>query len=53
MHEDLIIRLKSFPSILLDSIRMIDISFLENFDNEFPKIIEEIDNRTMHLSDSF
>ncbi len=53
MHEDLIIRLKSFPAILLDSIRMIDSSFLENFDKEFPKIIEEIDNRVMHLYDSF
>jgi len=53
MYEDLIIRLKSFPAILLDSIRMIDNSFLENFDKEFPIIIEEIDNKIMHLNDSF
>ncbi len=46
-HEDLIIRLKSFPAILLDSIRMIDSSFLENFDKEFPKIIEEINSKNV------
>jgi len=53
MHEDLIVRLKSFPAILLNSIRLIDKSFIENFNNEFPKIIEEINNRIMHIHNSF
>ena len=52
MHEDLIIRLKSFPAILLDSIRLIDIFFLETFNKEFPKIIDEIDNRIIHFHDN-
>ncbi len=49
MHEDLIIRLKSFPVILLESIRVTDKSFLENFDIEFPVIIEEIATKSMHV----
>lgn len=49
MHEDLIIRLKSFPVILLDSIRIIDKSFLEDFEKEFPVIIKEIDTKSMHV----
>ncbi len=41
-NEELIIRLKSFPSILLQEIKIIDNSFLENFDIYFSKIIDEI-----------
>lgn len=40
--DDLIIRLKSFPPQLLQSIRLVDKTFLDNFENEFPKIIETI-----------
>lgn len=40
--DDLIVRLKSFPSQLLESINLIDKTFLNNFENEFPKIIENI-----------
>ncbi len=49
MHEDLIVRLKSFPVILFDSIRMVDEDFLDNFEKDFPVIIGEIDNRKMHF----
>lgn len=40
--DDLIIRLKSFPPQLLQSIRLVDKTFLDNFENEFPQIIETI-----------
>lgn len=40
--DDLIIRLKSFPPQLLQNIRLIDKTFLEHFENEFPQIIEAI-----------
>jgi len=46
--EELIIRLKTFPKILMNSIKIIDKSFLENFDIEFPKIIEEINFKVQH-----
>jgi hypothetical protein len=38
----LVIRLKSFPHELFGSINCIDDNFLDNFDSEFPEIIEEI-----------
>ncbi len=41
-NEDLVIRLKSFPRELLGSIKSTDDNFLDNFDIEFPGIIEEI-----------
>lgn len=41
-NEDLVIRLKSFPSKLLSSIKCIDNNFLNNFDSEFCEVIEEI-----------
>ena len=47
-HEDLIIRLKSFPVKLLDNINIIDQKFLSNFKQEFNIIIEEINTRTKH-----
>jgi len=40
--DDLIVRLKSFPPQLLKSIRLVDKTFLDNFENEFPQIIEII-----------
>ena len=41
-NEELIIRLKSFPKDLFKEIKMIDNSFLNDFDRDFPKIIDEI-----------
>ena len=41
-NDELIVRLKSFPRDLLKSINIIDEDFLDNFENEFPLIIEEI-----------
>ncbi len=49
MHEDLIIRLKSFPFSLLKSIRIVDEKFLNNFEKEFSLIIEEVNNKEMHF----
>lgn len=40
--DDLIIRLKSFPSHLLKELKLIDPNFLNNFDNEFPQLIDII-----------
>ena len=50
MHEELIVRLKSFPFSLLETIRIVDYTFLDNFEKEFPLIIEEINNKSMHKS---
>jgi hypothetical protein len=47
-HDDLIVRLKSFPQILLDSINIIDLDFLKNFEHEFPLIVEEINKKKKH-----
>ncbi len=52
MHEDLIIRLKSFPISMLERIRIIDEKFLDNFEKEFPVIIEEIAMKSMHIQNS-
>lgn len=41
-NEDLIIRLKSFPIHLLERINIIDTNFLNNFEDEFIKILEDI-----------
>ncbi len=41
-NEELIIRLKSFPKELLGEIKIIDDTFLDNFSNDFLKIIDEI-----------
>ncbi len=41
--DDLIVRLKSFPHRLLDSINLIDKHFLDKFEDEFPKIIKKIE----------
>jgi len=41
-NEDLIIRLKSFPIHLLERINIIDTNFLNNFEDEFKAIIEDI-----------
>ncbi len=47
-HEDLIVRLKSFPQVLFKSINVIDVDFLYDFADEFPSLIEEINNKQMH-----
>jgi len=47
-HEDLIVRLKSFPQSLFKSINLIDVDFLHSFADEFPLIIEEINNKQVH-----
>jgi len=41
--EELIVRLKSFPKELLQEIKIIDETFLDDFDTDFKKIIDEID----------
>lgn len=40
--EELIVRLKSFPRSLLDDIILVDKYFLDDFDNEYPKLVDEI-----------
>jgi predicted nucleotidyltransferase component of viral defense system len=41
-NEELIIRLKSFPKNLLQKIKLIDNTFLDDFDKDFPNIIKMI-----------
>lgn len=40
--EELIVRLKSFPRSLLDDIILVDKHFLDDFDKEYPKLVDEI-----------
>ncbi|MBE0513626.1 nucleotidyl transferase AbiEii/AbiGii toxin family protein [Sulfurimonas sp.] len=40
--EELIVRLKSFPRSLLDEIILADKHFLDDFDNKYPKLVDEI-----------
>jgi predicted nucleotidyltransferase component of viral defense system len=40
--DELLVRLKSFPSDLMKNIKLKDNNFLENFEKEFPKIIDLI-----------
>jgi len=42
-NDDLILRLKTFPIKLLKNINLIDKSFLDNFEFEYQKIIENIE----------
>lgn len=49
--EELIVRLKSFPLALLDNINIIDNNFLDSFEKEFPTLIQEILNRSVHKRD--
>lgn len=46
--DDLIIRLKSFPKELFNNIIIVDKNFLNNFDKEFPVIIDEIYYKKYH-----
>ena len=46
--EELIVRLKSFPLALLENINIIEHNFLDDFEKEFPTLIEEILNRSVH-----
>ena len=48
--DDLVIRLKSFPKKLLDKLDIIDCNFLENFNEDFLKIIDEIYHLKFHQS---
>lgn len=48
--EELVVRLNSFPVKLLDTVNCIDWSFLNDFQDEFPLIIEEIVQKANHLS---
>ena len=41
-NDELLVRLKSFPTILLNSINTIDTDFLKSFNKEFPIIIEKL-----------
>jgi hypothetical protein len=49
-NEDLVIRLKSFPVELFGRINCVDNNFLDNFDTEFPDIIEEIIRIDDHIA---
>lgn len=40
--DELLVRLKSFPSELLKNIRLTDQAFLNDFDLEFPEVVENI-----------
>ena len=46
--EDLIVRLKSFPSALFTKINIIDKDFLNNFERDLPLIILEIEQKASH-----
>lgn len=48
--EELVIRLKTFPYELLDSLKIIDKNFLNNFPKEFPLLIQEIYYHEFHYS---
>lgn len=50
-HSDLIVRLKTFPPILLKEINIIDKEFLNDFEIYFKTIVEEINNHTKHKVD--
>ena len=45
-NDDLIIRLKSFPIVLLQNINLTDKTFLDNFELEYNKVIQEIEDIT-------
>ncbi|HBM16699.1 MAG TPA: hypothetical protein DD381_10215 [Lentisphaeria bacterium] len=49
-NEDLLVRLQEFPKKLLTKIKIIDKTFLADFDHEFPEIIKEIDQTSNHLA---
>ena len=46
--DELIIRLKTFPTELFDSLETTDPTFVDDFDQDLPKIIEEIRARCAH-----
>jgi len=43
-NDDLIVRLKTFPIALLNNISLVDVSFLDNFEDEYEKIIKKIED---------
>ncbi len=43
-NDDLIIRLKTFPTILLKNILLVDASFLDGFEEKYMLLIEKIEN---------
>jgi len=49
-NEDLVVRLKTFPVELMKGINSIDKNFLDNFEQEFEIIIEEITQNSMHTA---
>ncbi len=46
--EDLVVRLKTFPIELLNNINIIDKDFLNNFEEDFNIIINEINHKMIH-----
>ncbi len=48
-NEDLLVRLQEFPKKLLFNIKIIDKTFLNDFDNEFPDLIREIAKKSNHM----
>lgn len=48
-NEDLVIRLKSFPREMFDTINCTDENFLLNFDRDFPEILNEIVRESDHV----
>ncbi len=49
-NDDLVIKLKSFPQQLLNKLDLVDVHFLENFEEHFSKIIDEINHLKVHQS---
>lgn len=41
-NDELLVRLKSFPTELLENIKLTDSTFLDNFEKEFPEIVNSI-----------
>ena len=48
--DDLLVRLKTFPVDLLSKINIIDNTFLDGFDEDFPLLVDEIAQRSKHIS---
>ena len=46
--EDLVMRLKTFPQELLTMLNLVDKNFLNDFDNKYPVILDEIIHTTNH-----
>ena len=46
-NDDFIVRLKAFPLVLLKNIILKDTSFLDDFENNYSKLIEKFEKATL------